>query len=70
MPFLWAKVLVFQGSAHQNGVGSLSNTIIRKEIRQHKIVPIWQYFSTYLIPIKKNLLLIDTRFFTASVTDL
>ncbi len=40
MPFLWAKVLVFQGSAHQNGVGSLSNTIIRKEIRQHKIVPI------------------------------
>ena len=40
MPFLWAKVLIFQGSAHQNGVGSLSNTIIRKEIRQHKIVPI------------------------------
>jgi len=24
MPFLWAKVLIFQGSAHQNGVGSLS----------------------------------------------
>ena len=22
--FLWAKVLIFQGSAHQNGVGSLS----------------------------------------------
>ena len=27
MPFLWAKVLIFQGSAHQNGVGSLSYQI-------------------------------------------
>ena len=24
MPFLWVKVLIFQGSTHQNGVGSLS----------------------------------------------
>ena len=27
MPFLWAKVLIFQGSAHQNGVGSLSDLV-------------------------------------------
>lgn len=26
-----------------------------------------QHFSTYLIPIKKNFLLIDTRFFTVSI---
>ncbi len=26
--FLWAKVLIFQGSAHQNGVGSLSKRIM------------------------------------------
>ena len=24
MPFLWVKVLIFQGSTHQNSVGSLS----------------------------------------------
>ncbi len=28
MPSLWAKVLIFQGSAHQNGVGNLSNFVI------------------------------------------
>ena len=27
MPFLCVKVLIFQGSAHQNGVGSLSYII-------------------------------------------
>ena len=43
------------------------NTIIRKEIRQHKNIPMRQHFSTYLIPIKKNFLLIDTRFFTVSI---
>ena len=42
------------------------NTIIRKEIRQHKNIPMRQHFSTYLIPIKKHFLLIDTRFFTVS----
>ena len=42
------------------------NTIIRKEIRQHKNIPMRQHFSTYLIPIKKIFLLIDTRFFTVS----
>jgi len=26
--FLWAKVLIFQGSAHQNGVGSLSILVV------------------------------------------
>lgn len=44
----------------------IGNTIIRKEIRQHKIIQIRQHFSTYLIHIKKNFLSIDTRFFTAS----
>ena len=44
----------------------IGNTIIRKEIRQHKNIPMRQHFSTYLIPIKKNFLLIDTRFFTVS----
>ena len=43
------------------------NTIIRKEIRQHKNIPMRQHFSTYLIPIKKIFLLIDTRFFTVSI---
>ena len=27
MPFLWAKVLIFQASPHQNGVGSLSKLL-------------------------------------------
>ena len=43
------------------------NTIIRKEIRQHKNIHMRQHFSTYLIPIKKHFLLIDTRFFTVSI---
>ena len=30
MPFLWAKVLIFQGSAHQNSVGSLSKEKYKK----------------------------------------
>ena len=28
MPFLWVKVLIFQGSTHHIGVGSLSYAII------------------------------------------
>ena len=31
MPFLWVKVLIFQGSTHQNGVGSLSNILYQFE---------------------------------------
>ena len=42
------------------------NTIIRKEIRQHKIIHKRQHFSTYLIHTKKNFWFIDTRFFTVS----
>ena len=43
MPFLWVKVLIFQGSTHQNGVGSLSdlsdnnqNPITNKHKLSHK----------------------------------
>ena len=43
------------------------NTIIRKEIRQHKNTHMRQHFSTYLIHIKKIFLLIDTKFFTVSM---
>ena len=42
------------------------NTIIRKEIRQHKNHAIRQQISTYLIPINKDFSSIDTKFFTAS----
>ena len=42
------------------------NTIIRKEIRQHKSDAIRQQISTYLIHIRKDYFPIDTRFFTAS----
>ena len=39
MPFLWAKVLIFQGSAHQNSVGSLSYIFIRTIVRHgHSIM--------------------------------
>lgn len=42
------------------------NTIIRKEIRQHKNNSIRQQISTYLVPVNKEFSSIDTRFFTAS----
>ena len=38
MPFLWAKVLIFQGSAHQNGVGSLSLIIEDFAQEQNRLI--------------------------------
>lgn len=44
----------------------IGNTIIRKEIRQHKIGSVRQQIFTYLVHINEEFLTIDTRFFTAS----
>lgn len=44
----------------------IGNTIIRKEIRQHKIGSVRQRIFTYLVHINEEFLTIDTaRFFTA-----
>jgi len=66
--FLTANVLISVQKNQKKMYKSIltGNTIIRKEIRQHKNIPMRQHFSTYLIPIKKIFLLIDTRFFTVS----
>lgn len=48
------------------GKKQTGNTIIRKEIRQHKNNAIRQQISTYLIPVNKDFSSIDTKFFTAS----
>lgn len=61
MPGWYAKNLKRMYRNEQTG-----NTIIRKEIRQHKSSAIRQQISTYLIHINKDFLPIDTRFFTAS----
>ena len=38
MPFLLAEILNFQGSTHRIGVGSFSNSLVKRQIDKLKFV--------------------------------
>ena len=49
--FLWAKVLIFQGSAHQNGVGSLSILVVSYRQTMEKLC---FYVGIFVIKYNKD----------------
>ena len=62
---LWKRKIIAPNRQKQPKIQA-----IRKEIRQHESSNIWQQIFTYLIHIRKDYFSIDTRFFTASCTNL